>query len=212
MTESNETQNSPNQSHQERQLQLDRKRFFVEIITLVVLFLYVTIAAFQWCAMRKANEITRESLKLNERLIKETFAAVIVAEIGFTSDGTVNVGFENRGKVSTSNAARYEITLESLPAEKPLLPEKSFTVTDHIPREGEKPMPNHYYELDGFTKEHLASYKNTLEAIRVSGTFQYDDGFGQTVTKQFCRVSVAFSNMDCDAIGRYLRALHPPNK
>jgi hypothetical protein len=170
--------------------------------------IYASIAALQWCSMQQSNKITRESLKLNQVLIKDTFAASVVAEIGFSgNDSTVNIGFPNRGKVGTTSSAVYEITLISLPEQNPIRSVGTFSVTDSVPRMGENPMPNHYYPIESFTKNDLAAYRDSREAIKISGTLGYDNGFGDKISKHFCVATTAFQSMDCDGIPRYLRSL-----
>jgi hypothetical protein len=182
-------------------------RFVIEIVALVGLVFYV-------CETKRTNDLTQGALDLNKRLIKTAQAASITAEMGFAGKGsTVNIGFANHGKTATTLLAHYDITLESLPSEKQLRIVGSETVTDSIPREGEPKMPNHFYEIDGFTGEDLALYRSSQEGIRISGTFQYDDGFGEIISKQFCLVSASFQVMECgNGVRRYILSLSPQSK
>jgi hypothetical protein len=141
------------------------------------------------------------------RLLEYTYAARIIAQIGFSGDGTVNVGFENHGKLSTYSSAKYEITLEELPSRKALRPTLLYSINDRIPEGGEPQMPNHYHQLAGFTESDLALYKSSKEAVKVSGILKYDNGFGEIHQESFCWVSAAFAVMSCDGVDRYLRSL-----
>ncbi len=165
-----------------------------------------------WLEMDRANRDTESALKLNKDMIKATYASVVVPDIGFAMDisgfGTANVGFVNHGKAITNITAQYDVTQESLPDEKRMGFSKSFTIKDSIVRENEG--PNHYTVIDGFSKRDLDLYKASREGIRVSGTFQYDNGFGDVITNNFCLVSAAFNSaIKCSEIVRYMHSLPP---
>ncbi len=57
-------------THDDRQHALDRKRYTVECVTLVVLFVYVTIGAFQWYEMRKATIATEVAARATQDAAK----------------------------------------------------------------------------------------------------------------------------------------------
>ncbi len=165
----------------------------VQSLGVIFLIAYTTFAALMWCEMRKTNKLTGDALELNRKLIKGSYAAVIVADIGFDGkSASVNVVFVNRGKMITTTTANYEITQESLPDQKALYPAIRRTdIKNFFVRENEG--PNHYEHLDTFAKRDFELYKNSREIIRVSGNFQYDDGFGETVIEPFCLISRAYA-------------------
>jgi hypothetical protein len=65
---------------EDRQHTLELKRYKVERWTLFFLFLYVTVAIFQWCAMRETNRLTTFALKNTElklRLERRPYVGII---------------------------------------------------------------------------------------------------------------------------------------
>jgi hypothetical protein len=184
----------------------DRFNLIVQAVTALLVFVYATVVILQYCQLRKANQLTQDALLLNREVVRADLGAYVDADMGFAALGnTVNVGFVNHGKTNTTLTAHYEITIESLPGESPLRTVTSENITDFVPREGEPAMPNHFYEINGFD---LEAYRAVKQAIRVSGTFRYDDGFGEIFSKQFCLVTSNFGTMECgDGVHRYLLSI-----
>jgi len=181
-------------------------QFVAEIAIFIVGVRVAFIYSGQLQQMIDGNRMTQESLELTRKLVKGTYSAIVTADIGFDgNDSTVNVAFVNHGKAITNTVANYEIVQESLPDEKLLKFDRHYTVSDSIVREGEG--PNHYYVIEGFTKEDLAAYKASREGIKVTGKFRYDDGFGETVTRDFCLITTAFGRFPCDGLARYIHSL-----
>src|SRR3990167_5112531 len=56
-------------SDQDKRYRLDRRRFYVEIFTLIAIALYTIIAYRQWDAMYKATEATKKSADAAERAV-----------------------------------------------------------------------------------------------------------------------------------------------
>jgi hypothetical protein len=178
----------------------------IQLLTLIAVTAYAYVAERQWTEMKTANELTGGALDLNKKLVKGTFAAVIIPDIGFdANDSTVNVVLANHGKAITNTWARYEIVQESLPDERPVRFHRQYDVADSVVREGDA--PNHYYVIDGFTKQDLDLYRASQEGIKVNGTFRYDDGFGEIITKDFCMITTAFGRFPCDGLARYIHSL-----
>jgi hypothetical protein len=70
MTENLRPGNPHRDTPDDRQHPLDRKRYTVERVTLVVLFVYVTIAAFQWYEMRRATIATEVAARATQDAAK----------------------------------------------------------------------------------------------------------------------------------------------
>ena len=105
---------------------------------LIAVVTYACVAKRQWTEMQTANKLTGDALELNKKLIRGTYAAVIIPDIGFDgNDSTVNVVFANHGKAITNTWAHYEIVQESLPDERQLRFHRQYEVADTVVREGE---------------------------------------------------------------------------
>jgi hypothetical protein len=120
MTEIPKPKETAIQSPEDRQHSLERKRFTVEKATLFFLFLYVTIAAFQWCEMRKStNATTRAWIGLSAFNVGEYHQGVpLLGPINPDVPLNTNIVLENFGKTPADIdeiGFAYEVRLNQVP-------------------------------------------------------------------------------------------------
>jgi hypothetical protein len=200
MSENGKPDNPVAQSHEDPQHSLDRKRYKVEIITALLLFLYVTIAAFQWCEMRRSTEnnsatlreIQKQTTLMRQQLVGTLGAIVTLPEPHFTDDifsgKNFMIGLLNQGHVmSQEGHVRFQISRESFPSLKPLWESKIYTASTNqiLPGAGW----NQAYRLTEFwpdfslREQQVTTQRKTL---MVKGTYGFDDGFGEKYEHEFC--------------------------
>ena len=184
------------------------------IIALVTLGLLV-VNIYQMRATKKAAKAAIEANTLTRTLLKGSYSDFINVDMGMTipqndqslRHGTVNVGFENRGKMGTTLHSKYTMTIITIPDKQFL----RFVVTDdridRVGRQGEGPMPNHYYPLKNLIPQDIPLLQAGFEAVKIEGTMEYDDGFGDLITTPICKITRGFSTgaaLPCDEIDAYL--------
>ena len=110
-----------NQTQKDKEYQLDRKRFWVEVITLVAVAVYAAIALFQWLAMRdaiqmagRANQIAISALTTAQRPWVGIVDPIFIDKpLTFDAKGAnivIRIKLKNFG-VSPANAAIPIITM-----------------------------------------------------------------------------------------------------
>jgi hypothetical protein len=115
MTENLKPDNPAAQSHEDRQHALDRKRYAVEKWTLFFLFLYVTIAGFQWCANKQAADAAKNAADTASKQLEITSSANLIPDIQYDS-GRVRINLRNNGKFIASHIqGKLTIAWRSIP-------------------------------------------------------------------------------------------------
>ncbi len=85
----------------------DRIKFAAEIAGIGVVIVYTSIAALQWCEMKRANKLTGDALELNRKMFNATQAAGFACQINqnIGTQMTVQISCSNRGRSAASNVA-----------------------------------------------------------------------------------------------------------
>ena len=196
-----EEQREIRESHRDER---DRKRLGWEIVTAVALCAYTVLTLIVIC-------FTNQSLKLSKNALKASNAGVIVPDIGLSGD-VLNVVFINRGKGNVVKfSTRYKITQERLPGESYIWTSEWIPAQHDLiqPDKG----PNNYTVLDGFEKADWDLFLKQGEAMRVEGTFQYDNGFDETIRQSFCLVLIGQNQaFPCEDLQARLRFNLPPEQ
>jgi hypothetical protein len=191
---------------------LDRKRFAVEVITACLLLLYVTIAAFQWCEMRRSTDNTSKTLSevqkqttLMRQQLEGTMSAVVTfQEPRITPDPVTRVellviALPNRGHVTAPEAhASFQIDTVSFPDLTATLESKTETIVTHQLVPGGAWGQN--YALPGFTQREL-QFTTQRKTITVKGTFGYDNGFGSKFEEPICYSFIGSYNIKNEDAG-----------
>src|SRR5438445_1788441 len=205
MTENEIPKNPAVQSPEDRQHALDRKRYTVEKITLFFLFLYVTIAGFQWCEMRKATQATqiaakaaKESADLTRKQMESVSAAVIEQRNGgipfvffHPPLSEVRFSLKNGGQVIAHDVrVRFIATVHNVSnpqSERPLVSGDRTIPVMRPTRDDASTPPDLTFPFDTSASQIKNIVDRGEEFIVIDGTLSYDNGFATTVTEPFCQ-------------------------
>ncbi len=184
------------------------------IIALVTLGLLL-VNLYQMKATKKTAKAAIDANKLTRTLLKGSYSDFINVDIGMSIPQTpqselhtiLNIGFENHGKMETTLHSQYTITIITIPDKAFLRFVAKDEKTDRVPRQGESPMPNHYYKLRHLIPQDIPFLQSGYEAIKIEGTMEYDDGFGEIISTPICKISRGPSvgaALPCDEVDAYL--------
>jgi hypothetical protein len=91
-------------SYQEKAYRLEKRKFWVEVGTLFLVFAYATIAALQWCAMRDANNETREANAIARQSMQVSQRAYVsVSSIELRCPKETLIQFKNVGQMPATD-------------------------------------------------------------------------------------------------------------
>ncbi len=198
MTENGKPDTPAAQSPEDYKHALDRKRYKVEIITALLLFLYVTIAAFQWREMRKSTEntiatlgeIQKQTTLMRQQLVGTVSAVVVINDFpGIESTQTdnygFNIGFRNDGhvvasKVDVALLLQREIVDGAKPIGEPWHCE--FNLPPILPTK----VGEHQCFLKGLDKRSWQPIGKFKQTIAVDGSFSYWNGFEVATNEPIC--------------------------
>jgi hypothetical protein len=161
-------------------------------------------------AARSAAETADNSLKLSQNSLRATSAGVIVPNVGFQQgSGVVNIVFENRGKGNAWDvSASYRISAISLPESKQMRIYESRTASHPVIGPGEG--SNNFTVLSPYARDDLDRFNNSLEAIKVEGTYQYGNSFTNMPRRNFCLIAMVGNAIQCDDLAMRLRVNSDP--
>jgi len=102
------TPSEKEKSYRQRKEGREKLNLGAQIITAGLVFVYATIAGFQYFEMIHANKLTSEALALNRRMFTATQAAGFLCQFNqnIVNDGTsmfIDITCDNRGKSGASN-------------------------------------------------------------------------------------------------------------
>jgi hypothetical protein len=152
--------------------------FWVQIGSLVVLLVYAGFTILIWCAMRRANELTRKQLEA-------TTAAFLRIEVLHSlqkEEANFGLSLANPGHAVARNVSvEFIVTIRSLPDErviKSVSPPWSLTIPEM--EASPSPVPGELYAFN-LSSQEVQALKNTEETVRLEGKITYDNGFGKQV-------------------------------
>jgi hypothetical protein len=188
----------------------DKMKFWAEIFGILVLLVYTLFTAGIFCANYRAADAAHQTLiEIQKQTVFQkqqtvgTYAAaipkanpwpqVVPDDLDLLNYTGIGLTYVNVGKVKATNfVAEATLTRQILPSYKPLgIPEHKQIKAELKPNsqtspEGSGDAAQIRFDTTMLTGHDIALLYDLGQTIEISGSFQYDNGFGDTVREAFC--------------------------
>ena len=160
-------------------------------------------------ASKVAAEAAQSSAQLNWQIMRSSNAAALAPRIGTNVADPValayglSISFNNGGKVPAKNfRCEATMTRQTVPGYRTIghTQRIAFGADQVRPWAGANsygPAETVYgkFELSSFTDRDMQSIHDMHETVEIEGTFQYEDGFQNTVKESFCFLNLRVHNV-----------------
>ena len=159
---------------------------YVELAGVVLLAVYTIVTIMLYCATRQSTDL------LKQQLIGSQSALIEFTPILSLPDPVLSANFINQGaSMAKSFKASISISRRSIPGNAPIGP-----VGRKIPIEQALIRPKRSAEgsviyMENFSSEESAAIKDGREVVTITGSFSYDNGFGEILRQGICSTYVS---------------------
>lgn len=144
---------------------------------------------------QQSLHLAQSESQLNAEIVKGQDAAFFEPTfVMSTSEGYVDIGFQNTGKVlAHALSAALVITRKTVPGYQNIGPSQTVRIErSEIPPI--KPSAGQTVALQGYSQEDRVRIGQMLEIVSIEGSFQYNNGMGDLVKQPVCLIYVELHN------------------
>jgi hypothetical protein len=162
-------------------------KFAAEIVGIGVVLVYTSIAALQWCEMKRANKLTSAALDLSKTMFAASQAAGLECRTEFIANvdrpwvrPRITVVCPNKGKSNASNVIG-EIRFTRIGPNGKIAQDESKSINQSVVLEGDELNPELFVITKKFDFEEYSR-----ERIKVEGFLSYDNSMSR-ISQKFCQ-------------------------